>query len=85
MALSDTLSDITGNSVARKNRVDILLEQWEGTEDGETLLAALRDENISSAALTKALRSETKTHSVVKDNSVSEWRRRNASLEVTGL
>lgn len=85
MALVDTLSDITGKSVARKNRVDILLKEWEGTEDGETLLAALNNEDIPSAALTRAIRQETKTHSVVKDSSVAEWRRKNAAQEIDGL
>jgi hypothetical protein len=85
MALSDTLSAITGNSVAPKNRVDILLEKWEGTEDGKTLLAALHNENISSAALTKALRAECHSRDVVKDSSVAEWRRRNSATEVDGL
>ena len=85
MALSDTLSEITGNSVAIKNRVDILLEKWAGTEDGETLLAALHNPDISSAALTKALRRETKAHDVVKESSVADWRRKNAPAELTGL
>jgi hypothetical protein len=85
MALNETLSQLTGSSVAPKNRVDILLEKWEGTEDGEALLAALNNEEITSATLTLAIRRETKTHSVVTDSSVAAWRRRNASREVNGL
>lgn len=85
MALNDTLSQLTGSSVARRNRVDILLEQWEGTEDGEALRAALADEDITSATLTLAIRRETKTHSVVTNSSVAEWRRKNASREIDGL
>lgn len=85
MALSDTIQTVTGQSIAPKNRVDILLEKWEGTEDGETLLAALNNPDIPSAALTRALRQETHTHSVVKDGSVAEWRRRNTSQEIDGL
>lgn len=84
MALSDHITELTQNSVAPKNRVDILLDKWEGTPDGETLLAALHNPDISSAALTKALRRETKTQSVVMDNSVAAWRRKNL-VEVTGL
>jgi hypothetical protein len=85
MALSDTIAELSGNSVAHKNRIDILLEKWEGTPDGEALLASLNDESITAAVLTKAIRQETRTHSVVKDSSVAEWRRRNAAKEVNGL
>lgn len=85
MSLSTTIAEISGKSVAPRNRVDILLAKWEGTEDGETLLDALNNPDITSAALTKALRRETHTHSVVKDTCVAEWRRRNASTEVNGL
>lgn len=85
MALSETIAKFTDSAVAPKNRVDILLEKWEGTEDGETLLAALQNEDIPSAALTRAIRQETHTHGVLKDNSVAEWRRRNAPKEIDGL
>ena len=85
MALSDTIAKFTDSAVAPKNRVDILLEKWEGTEDGETLMASLLNEDISSAVLTRAIRQETHAHSVLKDNSVAEWRRRNAAREVNGL
>jgi hypothetical protein len=85
MALSDTLLSITGSSVSPKNRVDILLEKWAGTEDGDTLLAALNNPDVTASALTKALRKETHAHDVVKDSSVSEWRRKNASQEIDGL
>ena len=84
MALSDSITAVTQNSIAPKNRVDILLDKWEGTPDGETLLAALHNPDISSAALTRALRRETKVNSVVKDNSVDAWRRKNLT-EVNGL
>lgn len=85
MALSDTISELSGNSPASKNRVDILLEKWEGTQNGDELLAALLDENVRAAVLTAAIRRETKTHSVLKDGSVAEWRRKNSAQEVTGL
>lgn len=85
MALSDTIAEISGNSRPPKNRVDFLLEKWEGTPDGETLLAALNNEDISSAALTRAIRVECHTHSVLKDSSVADWRRMNAAREVNGL
>lgn len=85
MALSDSILAITGSSVAPKNRVDILLEKWEGTEDGETLLAALNNPGITSAALTRAIRQECHARDVVKDSSVDAWRRANTGTEVTGL
>lgn len=84
MSLENTLTLITGKSVAPKNRVDILLEKWEGTEDGETLLAALHNMEISSAALTKALRQECHARDVVKEGSVAEWRRRHVDVELLG-
>jgi|GEM_PF-6555112 hypothetical protein len=85
MALSDSIAELSGNSPASKNRVDILLEEWEGTQNGEELRAALLDENVRAAVLTAAIRRETKTHSVLKDGSVAEWRRKNASREIDGL
>lgn len=85
MALADAISEISGKSVAPKNRVDMLLEKWEGTPDGETLLDALHNKNITSAALTRAIRQECHARDVVKDKSVEEWRRVNADTEVNGL
>ena len=85
MALSDTIAELSGNSPATKNRVDMLLEKWEGTQNGDDLRAALLDENVSAAVLTAAIRRETKAHSVLKDSSVAEWRRRNAAKEIDGL
>jgi hypothetical protein len=85
MALNDHIADIAGNSPASRNRVDLLLEQWKGTPNGDELLAALHDEDIRAAVLTAAIRRETKTHSVLKDSSVAEWRRKNLAQEVNGL
>ena len=85
MTLLDTIAEISRRSVSPKNRVDILLEKWEGTPDGETLLAALHNEDITAAALTRALRQECHARDVVKDSSVAEWRRANASQEINGL
>jgi len=85
MSLADAISELSANSIAPRNRVDILLEQWEGTPDGEALLAALHNPGVTSAVLTKAIRAETHTHSILKDGSVDAWRRKNAALEVNGL
>lgn len=85
MALSDAIATISAQSVAPKNRVDLLLEKWEGTEDGEVLLAALKNKNITSASLTRAIRQECHAHDVLKDKSVEDWRRANLDVELTGL
>jgi len=85
LALSDTISELSDAAVASKNRVDILLAKWEGTPNGETLMDSLLNEDISSAVLTRAIRQETHTHSVLKDNSVAEWRRKHNAREVNGL
>jgi hypothetical protein len=83
MALKQTLSELTANAMAVKNRVDILLEQLEDSEDLEVLQHALNDKRITGAALTRALRKEYGP-AVVKDFSVDNWRRKNLS-EITGL
>ena len=83
MSLKNTLSDLVVNSAAAKNRVDILLDQLEDSEDLEVLIHALRDTNITGASLTRALRKEYGNH-VVKDFSVDNWRRKNLA-EITGL
>lgn len=84
MALLDTLSAIKESSIAPKNRVDILLAKWEGTEDGETLLAALHNADVSSAVITRALRQECHARDVVTDSSVDAWRRKNSPTELLG-
>lgn len=83
MALSDALAEITPRSIATKNRVDILLEQLEGSEDHGVLLDALHNSRISSAALTRALLKEYGPQAV-KELSVATWRRNN-SADVNGL
>lgn len=83
MALADNLAAFAGDAVATKNRVDLLLEQLEDSEDLEVLQDALNDRRISGATLTRALRKEY-GHAVVKDFSVDTWRRKNLA-EVTGL
>ena len=86
MALSDTLSEFAGTGPARRNRVSILLDRLkeEGSDDYTILLDALSNsEEYSSFKLTQGLRREY-GHDIVKDSSVSEYRRaRNA--QVTGL
>lgn len=83
MALSDTISQFAGRAPAQKNRVDILLDRLEGTADGDTLKAALRDKSIRHATLASALRSEYGKDAAT-DHSVGEWRRRNLA-DVDGL
>lgn len=83
MSLLDSLQEFTASAPATKNRVEILLDRLAGTEDLPTLSTALRNPAISGSTLTKALRKEY-GHTVVTDNSVGEWRRRNLS-ELTGL
>ncbi len=83
MALSDTLNDITRTAPAAKNRVDILLDRLEGTEDHPVLIAALTNPLITGAALTRALRREY-GNIAVKDFSVDNWRRSH-NADVTGL
>lgn len=85
MALSDTLSELTGNSPATKNRVDLLLEKLldESPEDFTTLTLALQDKSIRPVVLTKAIRKEYGI-ATVTDTSVSHWRTKNLR-EVTGL
>jgi hypothetical protein len=85
MALQDSLDELAGKAVAVKNRVDLLLDQLkaEKPEDYRTLTFALRDKNLRPADLTRAVRKEYGYHSV-KDQSVSEWRRKNLA-EVNGL
>jgi hypothetical protein len=85
MALADVLNELAGTGPASRNRVEILLDKLkaEKPEDYKTLTFALRSRNLSAAQLTKALRKEFGTEAV-KDNSVSEWRRRNTA-ELTGL
>jgi hypothetical protein len=83
MALQDTLTQITSTAPATKNRVDLLLDRLAGSADLPVLSAALRNKQIRGADLTKALRREYGAD-VVKDDSVSEWRRKNPA-EVNGL
>ena len=85
MALSDSLSELAGTGPATRNRVVILLDRLkeEGSDDYSILVDALDNRGIRSATLTKALRKEY-GHDIVKDSSVTEYRRsRNA--QVTGL
>lgn len=86
MALQDTLAELSSKGPAVKNRVDILLEKLkvEAPEDYRTLTFALRDKNLRAAALTKAIRQEYGIDTV-KDQSVSEWRRKSTPAEVNGL
>lgn len=84
MALSDTLTGIVQNSPAARCRVETLLERLEGTPDHEVLMAALRNKDIRAVDLTKALRIEYKDSTVVRDSSVSDWRRKHLR-EVDGL
>lgn len=85
MALSDTLSELAGTGPARRNRVNILLDKLkeEGSDDYSILLDVLGNRQVSASTLTKALRKEY-GHEVVKDSSVTEYRRHN-NVSVTGL
>lgn len=85
MALQDTLSELVGKAPATKNRVDLLLSKLEaaGSDDHDTLLAALRDKGLRPATLTKAIRKEYGI-ATVTDTSVAHWRAKNLA-EVNGL
>ena len=85
MALSDSLAELAGTGPATKNRVTILLDRLkeEGSDDFTILLDALGNPSLRSATLTKALRKEY-GHDIVKDSSVTEYRRSRNS-QVTGL
>jgi hypothetical protein len=85
MALFETLAELEGNSPAKKNRVDLLLDKLSTTmpDDHATLLAALQNKTLRSVVLTKALRQEYGI-ATVTDTSVSHWRRKNLG-EVDGL
>lgn len=85
MALSDTLSELAGTGPARRNRVLSLLDnlKTEQSDDYTILLDALNNTAVSASVLTKALRKEY-GHEVVKDSSVTEYRRSHNS-EVNGL
>lgn len=83
MALQDRLAELAGKGPATKNRVDILLDELAGSDDGETLTAALNTPKITAASLTRALRTEY-GQTVVTDTSVDAWRRKNLA-EVNGL
>lgn len=58
---------------ATKNRVLLLLEELHGTEDEATLRAALHDNSITHAVLTRTLWNEF-GEDCVKSNSVREYR-----------
>jgi len=81
MSLKDSLDAVT--APVSKNRVDLLLDTLEGTDDYTTLNSALRNGDIRPFMLTTALRKEYGQEAVT-DKSVADWRRRNIS-EVTGL
>ena len=85
MALSDTISELTGKSPATKNRVDLLLDKLkvDAPEDYKTLTFALRDKNLRPVVLTKAIRKEYGI-ATVTDHSISDWRSKNIA-ELTGL
>lgn len=84
MALSDTLSELSGTGPAPRNRVNILLDKLkaEGSDDYTILVDAL-DSGVRASVLTKALRKEY-GHDVVKDSSVAEYMR-HRNVQVTGL
>lgn len=85
MALSDTLSELAGTGPARRNRVLSLLDnlKTEQSDDYTILLDALNNRAVSASTLTKALRKEY-GHEVVKDSSVTEYRRSH-NIGLTGL
>ena len=85
MALSDTLSDLAGTGPARQNRVITLLDKLkeEQSDDYTILLDALGNRLVPAATLTKALRKEY-GHDIVKDSSVTEYRRSH-NVSVSGL
>lgn len=74
MSLLDNLVAESGKSIAApKNRVSILLDDLQGTEDHSVLVKALRDNTMTNAVLTRALRAEY-GDDVVKPGSVREFR-----------
>ena len=74
MSLLDNLAAESGKSnAAPKNRVSILLDNLQGTEDHPVLVKALRDKSMTNAVLTRALRAEY-GDDVVKPGSVREFR-----------
>lgn len=61
MALADAIKEqVSAGGVVRRNQIAALLDDLRGDNPAEhdTLVAALRDANLSSAALTRALRAE---------------------------
>lgn len=85
MALSDSISQFASQSIAPKNRVEMILDdlQAKNSEDQDVLEHALADTRIPHHVLTKALRREY-GKDAVKDSSVADWRRKHLG-EVTGL
>lgn len=83
MSFAESLISVSQSAVATRNRVDILLDKLDGTEDGDTLKAVLLNTSIRSATITQALKKEYGP-GTVKDGSVAEWRRKNLA-ELTGL
>lgn len=83
MSLLNTITELSGKAQASKNRVEILLDKLDGSDDGDTLATVLRTPSVTSATITKALRKEYGTDSVT-DSSVDAWRRKN-NAEVNGL
>jgi hypothetical protein len=85
MALASTLNELAGTGPARQNRVATLLDKLkeDKSDDYTILLDALGNRHVTAATLTRALRKEY-GHDIVKDSSVTEYRRSHSS-EINGL
>lgn len=86
MSLLDSLvGEVSKKTPAAKNRVAILLDKLQGTEDYDVLVSALNDPaKFSHAALTRALEAEY-GEGAVKKSSVREYRLNNSPRTVNGL
>ena len=71
--LDNILGEAGKNKVAAKNRVALILDAIEGTEDHATLVTVLADKRYTNAVLTRALRTEY-GENAVKSGSVREYR-----------